>query len=93
MKITKKILQPARHVDMQIAMQCDLCGAKSPTNDSWTDEPFQVCETEVSFKIGSNYPEGGSVEEWKYDVCPNCFKNKIMPLFGDSNEFKKEWDW
>ena len=46
-------------------------------------------------KTGSNYPEGGSGEETTIDICPDCFKDKLIPWvesFGGKPTVK-EWNW
>lgn len=80
---------------------CDLCGKESDSEryDNWNGGSYDVDETEISIKIkqkeGSSYPEGGSGQEYDIDLCPDCFKKKLIPwLLSQGAKIKpEEWDW
>lgn len=76
-----------------VAYICDLCGDESPTK--WEDGNWDTLDINVSMKTGESYPESGSGETIEYDVCPSCFKSKIIP-FMESHGAKtrrEEWDY
>lgn len=75
-KETRKI--PASTREVVVAIVCDLCGRKTQ-NDSWAKMPFGVEDVEISYESGERYPEGNFTELVSYDICPDCFKNKLVP--------------
>jgi hypothetical protein len=90
-------------------MSCDLCGKstrqmKRMNKDrsltplaasEWSQGHYDVNETEISFNKGENYPEGGFGEKLEFDICPDCFMNKLVPWMKEqgSEPRKTEWDW
>jgi len=64
-------------------IQCDLCKRKA-INDDWQakDFPieggFQVNDVTVEFREGKVYPEGGHGTTLSVDICPDCFKEKLL---------------
>lgn len=52
---------------------CDICGA------TISPGPYEVEETEVSMKVGTSYPEGGSSITTEVDLCQKCFTEKLIP--------------
>lgn len=81
-----------------IRRSCDLCG-KEAKNDEWAAGIYEVNETEIEIlvrqKEGVNYPEGGSGTSYEIDLCPDCFKNRLVPWLksqGASIE-EQEWDY
>lgn len=84
---------------------CDLCGKKADkdkgylSTSSWGAEIFEINETEIKMMVrqtkGSNYPEGGSGTEYEIDLCPDCFKNRLVPWLKSqgANIEEKEWEW
>jgi len=58
-----------------------------------------VNETEVSVTVkqkeGESYPDGGSGTEYEIDLCPDCFKNRLVPWLKSegANIGEMEWDW
>ena len=79
---------------------CDLCGRESP-GTGWTSELFEIDETELKVrtcvrrKKGSNYLDGGWGTEIEVDICPDCFKGKLVPwLKSQGVEIEeREWEW
>lgn len=67
---------------------CDLCGrTDGPWDDFDTDKPqYHGDKVEVVIRMKEGHigygPEGGGhYQEKEYDVCTDCFKSKIMPVF------------
>lgn len=80
-----------------IEMICDICGLKSDSQYSWPDQDeFEVGEVEIRFKEGVNYgSDGGSGTEYNPDICPKCFKEKVIPALeglGCITKFRK-WSY
>jgi len=79
-------------------IQCDICGKKADKHD-WSTGTYDVNETEFKILIrqrnGVNYPEGGWGTEYEADICPNCFKDKLIPWLDSQGckVKKKQWDW
>jgi hypothetical protein len=98
MKVYTKKQMPAYELTYVKSRKCDLCGLETKGSD-WQTGLWEVNETEITIAIkqkeGENYPEGGSGTEHEIDLCPNCFKNKLVPwLNSQGADIKqKEWDW
>lgn len=84
-----------------VEQTCDLCGrkAKRPGYHQWLGAYYDISETEICVKIrhkeGEAYPDGGSGKEITIDMCPYCFKDKLVPwLRSQGAEIKyEEWEW
>lgn len=78
-------------------LRCDLCGAKAKRQNSWGDGWYDVNETEVSVTVkqreGESYPEGGSGTEYEVDICPECFRTKLVPWLISQGAKIQEKDW
>lgn len=80
------------------SVQCDICGKKATTLD-WNSGSYQINETQIKIvvrkKEGESYPEGGYGTEYDIDICPDCFKNKLIPWFMSQGARidEKDWDW
>ena len=77
-----------------VAMTCDLCGKQGPRG-RWTEDIFRIAETTVQLKIGSSYPDGGMGDMWDVDICPDCFRDKLIPWLQSQGAAVREteWDW
>ena len=68
---------------------CDICGKK--TKESWNG-PSEQKEVEVSYTSVDLHPGGGWEEKLSFDICPECFKSKLIPWvesFGSKVTFKE----
>jgi hypothetical protein len=78
-------------------MTCDLCGRESKANhsDDWGEGNFDIAETEVRLKVGDSYPEGGAGTEIEFDICPKCFRERLIPWLESQGTKVEEkgWDW
>lgn len=77
---------------------CDLCGAIAKEGN-WESSAWEVAESEIEievrYKDGCSYPEHGSGELFNVDICPKCFREKLIPWLrsqGCKTKFE-EWDW
>jgi len=99
MKVYDEKIIPKHKCKYLKLRKCDLCGTESK-NEEWGDGgSYDVNETEITVEIrqkeGHSYPEGGSGTKYEIDLCPNCFKNKLIPWLRSQNANieKEEWDW
>ena len=81
-----------------IETTCDLCGAVAKRGD-WTSSMYEINDVDIEVKIfqkdGRSYPEGGSGTEYRVDMCPDCFIEKLIPWLQSQgcSARRKEWDW
>lgn len=80
MKKYKEIEIPAETRTVLDMMVCDLCG-KSTKNRTWKEGEFDIQEVDVSMCIGRAYPDNGQSETTTFDICPGCFRDKLIPWF------------
>jgi hypothetical protein len=75
-----------------ISTVCDLCGDESET--AWAPR-YSAFEATVSLRDGNSYPEGGSGTKIEYDLCPTCFREKLIPWLESqgAKTVVTEWDW
>lgn len=102
----KKLLppSPAREVNQFVKTVCDLCGAESKRDDWWyfyghrdPEDNGNLQETEVKVVIrythGTSYPEGGNGKEYSVDICPDCFRKKLIPWLKEQGAEIREEEW
>lgn len=60
---------------------CDLCGTSYPDERWGAERSYVVRETSVRLKEGTidHDNNGGSHVETVVDICPGCFKDKLVP--------------
>lgn len=77
---------------------CDICGAEAKQGE-WRSSLYEINEVEIRVEVrqkeGSDYPEGGWGTHYQADICPNCFKNKLVPWLKSQGcqAKEEEWDW
>jgi hypothetical protein len=97
MKTYEVVKIPAKTETHCTGKRCDLCGKKG--DYEWDAIGFDVNETRLSVTVkqkeGYNCPDGGSGQEWEIDLCPDCFKNRLVPwLISQGAKIEqKEWSW
>jgi RNA polymerase subunit RPABC4/transcription elongation factor Spt4 len=81
-KYEKKII-PQKEIEVVSGISCDLCG-KEGFQEGWQESYYVIDEPEISVSVrqkeGRNYPDGGWFEEVNIDICPQCFKNTLIPF-------------
>jgi hypothetical protein len=80
MKVMKTVTVPAKTETKLDYMQCELCENRSHTED-WSPRVFEIREPTVTFREGTDFPEGSSATTIHLDICPECFKTKLIPWF------------
>lgn len=97
-RIMEKVTRPAYESLVCRCRKCDLCGKESKGED-WDTAYYEINETDIHIKIkqkeGDNYPDGGSGTEYVVDLCPDCFKNRLIPWLKSegANIEPVDWDW
>jgi len=76
---------------------CDLCGREG-VKDGWESGYYEVNETEVEVTVhqreGKAYPDGDCWgTEYIIDMCPECFKNKLVPWIISQGGILEQKDW
>lgn len=75
---------------------CDICGAIGKSG-GWESSLWGVNETDVSVSVrqkeGTAYPESGSGTEYNLDICPKCFKEKLVPWVRSFGGVVDEVEW
>lgn len=57
---------------------CDLCGVTNSGLD-WGTGAFEKKEVTINYVFGNDYPEGDFSKIIETNVCPGCFKEKVVP--------------
>jgi hypothetical protein len=92
MRVFRSITVPKQQRDIYDYTVCDIC--KDESNEEWAPG-FSAFESTVEISDGESFPEGGSGTSIKYDICPKCFKEKLIPWLESQGAETKvnEWDW
>lgn len=97
MKIYKDKEIPARKEKILVKRACDLCGkgGKHSWDGGVYEESNTTIKVSVCHKQGYSYPEGGSGDGIDIDLCPSCFRNKLVPWLQEqgANIKYEEWDY
>ena len=79
-----------------IETTCDLCG-RIAKDGNWERSLWEVAESEIEIEIktkdGVEYPEGGHGTKIIVDMCPQCFKEKLVPWLKSQGATVDEIDW
>lgn len=100
MKTYKEVHIPSAKRKELEKIICDLCGSEGhPFRDSWNGNVYEIDKAKVytcvEYEKGSSYPEGGEKTTVYVDICPNCFKQKLIPWLKSqgANIQERESDW
>lgn len=83
---------PAREEQELACITCDLCGRE--TRDDWEDYRDGTTEVEVRLnqhKMESGYGAFGT--DLSFDLCPDCFRNRLIPWLKDQGAEVQEKKW
>ncbi len=74
--------EQTRKVTTCVQFSCDICDkdADRPERESWEQRGYDVVRTTVAIEEGTAFPEGRNVERQSFDICPECFKNTLIPF-------------
>ena len=93
----KEVKTTTTHKRLDV-LSCDLCGAVA-IDAEWERGVWSVGGTtvmvEVSQEEGQSYPDGGSGTKYEIDLCPVCFKDRLVPWLRSEGAVIEEvgWDW
>lgn len=77
-----------------VKMTCDICKRQSAFPSSWSNATgYDVCDVDVKIEQGSHYPGDYETTTFFYDICPNCWWEKLGPFiksFGCEAPQRKE---
>lgn len=79
-----------------VRRSCDLCDTVTcESSGDWNKGPYDTDETELRWRTGANYPDGGHGKETTIDICPACFKDKLIPWVESQGgkPTAKDWEW
>jgi hypothetical protein len=82
-----------------VGRACDLCGTKADKGGEWITGSYEYDRTEVSVTIknreGYECADGGDGTECEIDLCPACFRDKLVPWLKEqgANVDYVKWDW
>lgn len=101
MKINKKEVEKLTKYTQTEKVICDLCKREYKNDSRWTlleDNfygDFEQKKTNLSYKWGDYFPDGGSGYEIGIDICPDCFMSKLVPWLKSQGVIieEKEWDY
>jgi hypothetical protein len=82
-----------------VKLVCDLCHRIREGTDQWEACCYEVNDTEVQVTVrqkeGKSYPDCGFGDEVVIDICPECFKTKLIPWVESHGTVieRKDWNW
>lgn len=97
MRVYKKKKQIVEKEIMTLC-KCDICGLEAKSCN-WDASIYESKETEISVTCslneGTTYPDGGWGEMFQIDICPKCFKEKLIPWIEShgSKVKPKQWEY
>lgn len=71
---------------------CDICGASTDRNN-WGEDSYDEQIITIENSVGGRYPEGGIGETFSYDLCPDCFTDKLEPFLQALGARPETTDW
>jgi len=82
----KTVEVPASTVRRVAAVVCELCGRRGrgedyPVGGDYSQGMYEKMEVHVGMEEGDIYPEGGTINQTILDICPDCFRGKLVPWF------------
>jgi hypothetical protein len=98
MRYYEEVQVPAKKQKVLTKTTCDLCGAEAKKG-LWDSSIYEVNETVVEVTVrqkeGETYPEEGWGTDYKVDICPKCFKDKLIPWLESQGckAERKEWEY
>jgi len=75
--------------------QCDICQKATPDLDNWDGGNYSIDSTKIKMTSGNSYPDSGWKETTEFHICPNCFKEELIPFFEShgAKATESEIDW
>jgi len=95
-RLVKKRMRPEREEEYIAELRCDICGRKAPKpggDHPWKEEIYDIHDVDVKLREGDQYPDSGSGEETSFDICPKCFKERLIPALFAMGAQPRKVDW
>jgi len=75
---------------------CDLCGEEAK-GGVWERGKgiYNINDVTINHVWGVSYPDDACGEKIEFDICPDCFDNKLVPWMESQGACvgKEEWEW
>lgn len=84
----KTISVPARTREVVDFVTCDICKQKLRRLDM-----YEVEEPTVYFSEGHRYPDGGAITTIRFDLCKDCFTEKLIPWLLSQGAIPRTEEW
>lgn len=90
--IKRKTIREEEYVS---STTCELCGRSTKNDRDWGGEDANVNHATVMLEVGYGHGDGGNIQQTIVDVCPDCFKSKMLPWLASqgANPRTDEIDW
>lgn len=74
---------------------CDFCGAETDNPGCWPPDAGCYCVNEVTIRLktGEAYIETRRGKTLTVDMCPKCFREKLIPWFESQGTKAREEKW
>lgn len=76
MKVYEEVTEKRIRLKVRI---CDICGAKGYDTQWPGTQEHNYRATNVSMELGTHWPGSCSGIRTEVDICPKCFKEKLIP--------------
>ena len=105
MRKYKEVIKPAvPETTQQVFSEgsCDICGKVSTEYDSfnscfnWSEESYYHKKmVQIFLENRYNYIDSGSSQKEFFEICPDCFENKVVPFLESlgAKKYTEERDW
>jgi len=92
-RVKEEVVIPEKTYEKTVRIECDLCGAEAEgeTFDGsiWSAEEIEV-EVRVHMTEGEAFPGDYDIKACRIDLCPTCFKEKLIPFINENGVNKIE---
>lgn len=79
MLVEKKVAVPAHTRIETDYIQCEICKSLTTDAGNWGGDRYGVDRVTITLEEGNRYPEGGTITTTLVDLCPKCFRDKLLP--------------
>lgn len=87
MKHYKSVNVPAKTERVLDITTCDFC------HTAIKEEPYEVAEVTLKCRTGEVFPGAGWGKEESVDICPDCYRNQLLPWLASKGVSPSVEDW
>lgn len=85
MRIFAEKTIPAKTSRELVSIRCDICTRQAKDPENWSGRSiYDIDGTTVRMEIqrsdGTSFPEGTRRTDIRFDICPTCFEEKLVPF-------------